>query len=68
MVIPPVPSVMPKPLMSSTPWPAKKRKTRGSRYPAAERPHFSRGPMTSLTTVVGSVPAGAASILSKHFS
>ncbi len=68
MVIPPVPSVMPKPLMRSTPWAVKKRKTRGSRYPAADRPHFRRGPTTSLTTAVGSVPAGAASIRSRHFS
>ena len=68
MVMPPVPSVMPKPLISSTPWLEKKRKTRGSRYPAADSPHVMRDPTTWRTTAVGSVPAGAASILSRQRS
>ncbi|MGC4117405.1 MAG: hypothetical protein QM765_23160 [Myxococcales bacterium] len=46
MVMPPVASVMPKPEQSSMPWPWKKRKTCGARYPAAESPQRSLCPTT----------------------
>ena len=46
IVMPPVASVMPKPLHRSTPCRWKKRKTFGSRKPAADRPQRRRSPTT----------------------
>ena len=63
MVIPPTASVIPKPLQSSTPWRWKKRKTAGSRWPAAERPQRRRSPTTARTAA--SPSSGRASARSR---
>ena len=46
MVMPPVASVMPNPLITSAPWRWKKRKTSAGRYPAADSPQAKLGPIT----------------------
>ena len=54
IVMPPVASVIPKPLERETPPRWKKRKTAGSRNPAAESPHASRPPVISRIAAASS--------------